>query len=175
MKRVLKYCWFVFVMRLTGFLPDLKLVMRFRGFLLRPCFRKCGRNFQICSASMIVYSSNVSIGNDVYIAYNCWIQGLGGVTLADEVMLGPQTILASNDHTSENRSYRFGKGIAAPITMKRGSWTGGQVVVTAGVTVGEGAACVAGAVVTKDVPDGVVVGGVPARVIRDRPIGVNEA
>lgn len=163
MARVLKYCWFILVMKLTGCLPDFKCVMRLRGFLLRPCFRRCGRNFQICSNAMIVYTSQVTVGNDVYIAYGCWLQGLGGVTLEDEVMLGPYTILASANHRKEGGSYRFGRGEHLPIIMKRGSWTGAHVVVTAGVTVGEGAACAAGAVVTRDIPDHTVVGGVPAR------------
>jgi len=161
--RMLKYAWFIFIMKLTGFLPDFVPVMRLRGFLLRPCFRRCGRNFQICSHAMIVYTSNVSIGDDVYIAYGCWIQGLGGVTFEDQVMLGPYTILASSNHTLMDGSYRFGPPRMAPIVMKRGSWTGAHVVITPGVTVGAGAACAAGAVVTKDVPDYAIVGGVPAR------------
>lgn len=166
MMRVLKYCWFVFIMNGTGFLPDFQFVMRIRGWLLRPCFQACGRNFQIGSGAMIVYTSRVSIGRDVYIARGCWIQGLGGVTLEDEVMLGPYSVLASNDHQKKDGSYRFGPGRPVPVRMKRGSWTGAHVVVTAGVTVGEGAACAAGAVVTRDVEDQAVVGGVPARVIR---------
>lgn len=166
MKRVLKYVWFIFVMKATGFLPDFQFVMGLRGWLLRPSFRTCGRNFQICSDAMIVFSSSVSIGQDVYIARGCWIQGVGGVTLDDEVMLGPYSILASNDHQSKDGSYRFGEARPAPIRMGRGSWTGAHVVVTAGVTVGRGVACAAGAVVTRDVEDHMVVGGVPARVLR---------
>ncbi|MEW6252767.1 MAG: sugar O-acetyltransferase [Planctomycetota bacterium] len=166
MLRMLKYAWFILVMRLTGWLPDFIPIMRFRGWLLRLCFRRCGRNFQICSHAMIVYTSNVSIGNDVYIAYGSWIQGLGGVTIEDEVMLGPYTILATNDHTRVNRSFRYGAPRAAPIVMKRGSWTGAHAVLTAGVTLGAGSAAAAGSVVTRDVPDDVVVGGVPARVLR---------
>ncbi len=165
MLRMLKYAWFIFIMKLTGFLPDFTPVMRVRGFLLRPALRRCGRNFQICSHAMIVYTSNVSIGNDVYIAYGCWIQGLGGVTFEDQVMLGPYTILASSNHSQLEGSYRFGPAQHAPIVMRHGSWTGSHVTVTAGVTVGRGAACAAGAVVTKDVPDHAVVGGVPARVL----------
>lgn len=165
MGRVLKYCWLHLVMHLTAFLPDLKPVMRLRGLAVRPCFARCGRNFQICSGAVIVYSANVSIGKDVYIAHGSWIQGVGGVTLEDEVMLGPYTILASANHTRKDGSYRFGEGQHAPIVLKRGSWTGVHVVVTAGVTIGEGAACAAGAVVTKDVPAGAVVGGVPARML----------
>lgn len=172
MKRILQYCWFVFIMRATGWLPDLTPVMRLRGFLLRPAFERCGRNFQICSHAMMVYTSRVAIGNDVYIAYGCWIQGYGGVTFEDQVMLGPYTILASSNHTRRDGAYRFGPPAAAPITMRRGSWTGAHVVVTAGVSVGAEAACAAGAVVTKDVPDGATVGGVPARVLgQSVPVG----
>ncbi len=165
MTRILKYCWFIFVMKITGLLPDFKFVMCMRGLLVKPCFAACGRNFQICSNAMIVYTSNVSIGNDVYIAYGCWIQGVGGVTLGDEVMLGPYTILASSNHLKKDGSYRFGIGSHAPIVMERGAWTGAHVVIVAGTTVAAGAACAAGAVVTKDVWADAVVAGVPARVI----------
>jgi len=164
MLRILKYCWFIFVMKwLTGLLPDLTPIMRLRGFLLRPCLKSCGPNFQVCSGAMIVYSANVSIGHNVFIAYGCWIQGVGSVTLEDEVMLGPYTVLASSDHRVKGGSYRFGGGRTAPIVLKKGAWTGAHAVITAGVTVGSGAACAAGSVVTRDVPDGAVVGGVPAR------------
>lgn len=165
-QRVLKQVWFTFVTKLTGILPDFKFVMAFRGFLLKPCFRRCGRNFQICSNAMIVYTSNVSIGNDVYIAYGSWIQGVGGVTFEDQVMLGPYTVLASSNHTRLDRSYRFGPGALAPIVMKRGCWTGSHVSIMGGVTIGTGAACAAGAVVTRDVPDDAIVAGVPAKVLR---------
>lgn len=170
--RIVKYCWFILVMKLTGLLPDFKFVMRVRGFLLRPCFCKCGRNFQICSNAMIVHTASVSVGNNVYIAYGCWIQGVGRVTLEDEVMLGPYTVIASSDHLKKGGSFRFGGGRDMPVVMRRGSWTGAHVVVTAGVTVGAGAACAAGAVVTRDVPDDTVVGGVPAGPI---PAGQRES
>jgi len=168
-QRAWKYARFFCIMKVTAFLPDFTPVMRLRGFLLRPCFRRCGRNFQIRANAMIVYSSNVSIGNHVYIAYGSWVQGLGGVIFEDEVMLGPYTILASNNHTKQDESYRFGPPDPAPIVLKRGAWTGAHVVITPGVTVGNGAACAAGAVVTRDVPDHAVVGGVPARVLRPGP------
>jgi acetyltransferase-like isoleucine patch superfamily enzyme len=164
--RILKYAWFILVMRLSGWIPDFKLVMRFRGWLVRPCFASCGRNFQIASGVTVVYSSRVSIGRDVYLAHGCWLQGVGGLTLGDEVMLGPYTVLASSNHRKTDGSYRFGEPTLKPIILERGAWTGSHVVITFGVRVGQGAACAAGAVVTKDVPADCVVGGVPARVIR---------
>ncbi|MGD2111214.1 MAG: acyltransferase [Phycisphaerae bacterium] len=165
MLRVIAYTWFAFVVAMTGFLPDVKPVLKLRGFLVRWCFRSCGRNFQVARRVEVLFSTRIDLGHDVYLAPGCWIQGVGGITLDDQVMLGPYTILATNNHTKQDGSYRFGEGSTAPITLKRGAWTGGHVVITAGMTVGAGAAVAAGAVVTKDVPDHVVVAGVPARVI----------
>lgn len=166
MLRILTYTWFTFVVAATSFLPDVHAILKLRGLLVRACFRRCGRNLQIGGGVRILFTTRVELGHDVYIAPGSWIQAVGRVTLEDEVMLGPLTVLASNNHIRQDRSYRFGRGDPAPITLKRGSWTGAHVVITAGVTVGEGAAIAAGAVVTKDVPDDAVVGGVPARIIR---------
>jgi len=165
-KRVLAYAWLTLVMSLTAFLPDVTPMLKLRGLLVRWCFRSCGRNFQLAGGVRILFTTRIDIGQDVYIASGCWLQGVGGIRLGDEVMLGPYTVLATNNHTKVDGSYRFGPGSAAPIVMGRGSWTGSHVTITAGCTVGSGAAVAAGAVVTEDVPDHAVVGGVPAKVIR---------
>lgn len=171
--RIIKYCWFIFVMKATGFLPDFKAVMRLRGLLVRPCFLYCGKCFEIASNAMIIYTSRVSIGDDVYIAYGSWVQGVGGVTIDSEVMLAPYVVLASSNHTKINGSYRFGEGVHDPIHIKKGAWIGAHSTVTAGITVGAGAVCAAGSVVTKDVPDHSTVGGVPAKVI-GQPLVIGE-
>ena len=167
MKRVIKYMWFKLVMVLTGWMPDFTPVLRLRGFLASPAFKKCGRNFQIASGTIINFTSNVSIDDNVFIANNCWIQGRGGIVLQDESTLGPFTCLATQSHAGVNGSWRYGQGKCAPIILKRGSWTGAHVVVTAGVTIGEGSVAGAGAVVTKDVPENCVVGGVPAKILKE--------
>jgi len=165
-KRIASYLWYVFIMWITSFWGDMNLCNRFRGFLLRPSFKHCGKNFQIASGVKIGWTCNVEIGNNVFIANYCWIQGKSGVVLEDEAMLGPFTCLASNNHGRKDRSWRYGIGRCAPIIMKKGSWTGAHVVVTAGVTIGEGAAVAAGAVVTSDVSADTLSGGVPAKVIK---------
>lgn len=164
--RVVKYTWFRFVMVCTGWMPDFTPILRLRGFLVRPSFKKCGRNFQIASGTIINWTSNVTIGKDVLIGNNCWIQGVGEVVLEDMTMLGPFTVLASNNHTKKDGAYRFGPPQRGRITIGRGSWTGAHAVVTVGVTIGKGSAVAAGAVVTKDVRDNCVVGGIPAEIIK---------
>jgi len=164
--RVLSYVWFVFVMSATSFLPDLMPVLRFRGWLVRRCFANCGRNFQIASGVRINHTTRLHLGNDVYIAPGCWLDAYGTVTLGDEVMLGPYTVIASSNHSKHDGSYRFGRPQSAPVRIGNGSWTGAHSTITAGTRLGAGVAVAAGGVVTKSVTDDCVVAGVPARVIR---------
>lgn len=154
------------VTALTSWLPDVTPMLKLRGWLVRGCFRSCGRNFQLASGTRILFSTRVDLGRDVYIAPGCWLQGVGGIRLGDEVMLGPYTVLATNNHTKSAGSYRFGAGSCAAIAIGAGSWTGAHVTVTAGCTIGAGVAVAAGAVVAEDVPDHALVGGVPAKLIK---------
>ncbi|MFM2653666.1 acyltransferase [Vibrio owensii] len=165
MGRRLKYLQFFLVMKLTSLLPDWQFIMRIRGFLVRNCFASVGYNFQINSTAMVINSSEVTIGDNVYLAHGVWIQGIGGVTLCDEVMLGPQTIISTNNHTFRNESFRFGSGDKHPVIIGKGSWTGAGTKILAGVTIGKGVVCAAGSVVVRDVPDWAKVAGVPAKVI----------
>jgi maltose O-acetyltransferase len=164
--RCLKYCWFFLCMRATSLLPDFEPWMRFRGWLVRPCFKRCGSNLQIASGAMILCTSRVAIGNNVSIAYGVWILGDGCVTLEDEVMLGPYSVLASGNHTRKGGSYRYGEAQRAPIHVGRGAWLCSHVVITAGGEVGPGAVCGAGTVVTRRVPANTIVSGIPARVVK---------
>ena len=165
MLRILKYCWFVFIMRVTGVLPDFTIVNRLRGWLARPCFKRCGRRLELSSGSTFVFSSNISVGTDVFVASGCWVHGMGGITIEDEVLLGPFTVLVSVNHSYRDGSFRRGELRPGPITMRRGCWTGAHVTVLPGRTVGAGTVVGAGSVVTHDLPAHALCAGVPARVV----------
>lgn len=165
MVRILKYFWFHFIMWLTAFLPDNTPFLRLRGFLLKGAFKKCGRNFQIASGAKILFSANMEVGNDVFIANYCWINAAGGLTIEDEVMLGPFVVVVTGDHVFKNGSARFSGGVRGLIKLEKGCWIAAHAVITRGVTVGAGALVAANAVVTKDVTSGMVWGGVPAKEI----------
>ena len=164
--RVLQYLWFHFVTIATSWLPDLWPVLWLRGFLLRPSFKSCGRNLQVARQVTINFSNRLEIGRDVFIATGCWLHAHGGITLEDEVQLGPYAVLVSGNHTVIDGSYRFGPSNLAQIRICGGSWVAAHATVTKGVVIGRGALLAANSVATHDIPPFAIAGGVPARIIR---------
>ncbi len=113
----------------------------------------------------INYGPGVSLGRDCFINFGCTLLALGGITIEDDVFIGPHCVLATEYHPEEP-SERHSL-LTRPIVVKRNAWLGANVTVLAGVTIGENSIVAAGAVVTKDVPSGMVVAGAPARIIRE--------
>ena len=104
-------------------------------------------------------------GRDCFVNFGCTFLALGGIAIEDDVFIGPHCVLATEYHP-ENPETRHSL-LTKPIVVKRNAWLGANVTVLAGVTIGENAIVAAGSVVTKDVPDNMVVAGSPARVIRE--------
>ena len=107
---------------------------------------------------------NTKIGKRVFINAGCQFQDQGGIEIGDDVLVGPQTIIATLNHdpAPDKRGGMFAK----PVVIGNKVWLGARVTICPGVTIGEGAIVGAGAVVTKDVPPRTVVAGVPAKIIK---------
>jgi acetyltransferase-like isoleucine patch superfamily enzyme len=105
------------------------------------------------------------IGRNVFINQNCTFYDLGGLDIADDVMIGPNVSLITSGHPVEP-SRRRAFTIAKPIALERNVWIGAGATVIGGVTVGENSVVAAGSVVTRNVPANSLVGGNPARIIR---------
>lgn len=157
--------WFLWLF--TTWWPNNRITIRIRGMLYRPFFKRCGKNLQLAAGVQFLNSHEIVIGDNVYIAYYAWMNGLGGITIEDEVVIGPYVAISSLAHVRHNGSYRFGGAQAAPIHIGRGSWLASHVAIAHGVSIGKGCLVAANAVVTKDVVDNKMVGGVPARIIGD--------
>ena len=109
--------------------------------------------------------TDIRVGRNVFVNQNCTFYDLGGLDIADDVLIGPNVSLITSGHPLEP-ARRRGFTIAKPIAIERNVWIAAGAIVIGGVTVGENSVVAAGAVVTGDVPPNVLVGGNPAKVIR---------
>lgn len=107
---------------------------------------------------------NIHIGRNVFFNGGCRFQDQGGIYIDDGALIGPMVVLATLNHEQdpEHRGNLFPK----PIHIGKKVWIGANATVLPGVTIGDGAIVAAGAVASKDVPSGVIVGGVPAKIIK---------
>jgi len=106
----------------------------------------------------------IQIGKNVFINHACSFLDMGGITIEDDVLIGPKVNLITENHPLEPVNRRA--LVAMPIIIKRNAWIGAAVTILPGVTIGENAVVAAGAVVSKDVPASTVVGGIPAKFIK---------
>lgn len=121
------------------------------GFsLFPPFYTDCGKN--------------LLIGKNVFFNSGCRFQDQGGIVIGDGALIGHNVVLATINHDFDP-SHR-GNNLPAPIRIGNHVWIGANATVLPGVTIGDGAVVAAGAVVTKDVPELAVVGGVPARTLK---------
>ena len=112
--------------------------------------------------SYVDIEGEVTIGNWVSLQSGCYLTR--GVVVEDEVFLGPRVVTMNDRVISHRRpSLSF---IRSPVSIRRAARIGGAAILCPGVTIGQNAFVAAGAVVTTDVPDGMMVAGNPARVIR---------
>ncbi|MBD5131093.1 MAG: sugar O-acetyltransferase [Clostridiales bacterium] len=111
------------------------------------------------------YGQNITVGKNAFINSGCCFQDQGGIEIGDNALIGQQVVIATLNHDlmPEHRANMS----PAPIKIGNDVWIGAHATILSGVTIGDGAVIAAGAVVTKDVPAFAVVGGVPARIIKN--------
>ena len=107
---------------------------------------------------------NIHIGKRVFINMGCKFQDQGGIFIGDGALIGHNVVLATLNHAMS--PHDRGTMIPAPIHIGKNVWIGSNSTILPGVTIGDGAIVAAGAVVTRDVPENTIVGGVPARIMR---------
>lgn len=141
------------------FLPVQRLV-KVRARLLRLAGVNIDLRAQVYGTQTIFNPENISIAN-AFVNAECFFDGNAAIRIGHRVHIGPRVMFLTTNHVGESSRDR----VFMPITVLDGAWIGAGAVIVPGVTIGEDSVVAAGAVVTKDVPSGVRVAGVPARPI----------
>lgn len=130
---------------------------------LEELFGKSLKDVRILTPFICDFGNRVKFGKNVFINHSAILSSSGGIEFEDGVMIAPGVRIATINHDMNERHtiYTYGK-----VTIKENAWIGMNVTICPGVTIGKYAVVGAGAVVTKDIPDYAVVGGVPAKIIR---------
>lgn len=143
-----------------------KFCSRLRGWYWSKIFRECGKKRpSIAPGCMFSCPWNISMGSNVVVNPMVYFAGKGGIVLGDDVVISAGARILSSSLKVEDGiiSHRH---VHKAVCIGKGSWIGAGVTICPGVTIGENTIVAAGAVVTKDMPDNSIVGGVPAKVIR---------
>ncbi|MUT64771.1 acyltransferase [Paenibacillus sp. NEAU-GSW1] len=152
---------------LSDGLPELAGVA-FRYCLLRRLAKSCGDNVLVGRSVELKYPERMTIGSNVSIHKQCYIDAYGGLMIGDEVSIAHQSSLVSFQHTWSDASLpiRDNPVAGGMIRIGRDVWIGCGVRVLAGVDIGARSIVAAGAVVTKPVGSGVIAAGVPAKAVK---------
>jgi maltose O-acetyltransferase len=138
-----------------------------RERLLRELFDAVGEDPAVKPPVRCDYGYNVAVGDDFFANYGCVFLDATSISFGDRCMLGPGVHVYAVTHPIDPDERATGRERGRPVTVRDDVWIGGRAVLNPGVTVGDGAVVASGAVVTEDVPARTVVGGNPARVIRE--------
>ena len=112
------------------------------------------------------YGYNLHVGARTFVNYGLYALDVAEIRIGDDVQIGPAVQLLTPTHPLEPGPRREKWEAAEPIDIGDNAWLGGGVIVCPGVTIGENTVVGAGAVVTQDLPPGVLAVGNPARVVR---------
>ena len=144
-----------------------------RAELLQAMLGSVGDDVTVQTPFKVTYGTHVHIGDHVFINYGADFLDGGTITIGSRVMIGPEVKIFSGNHSlvpEDRMKIVDGKmqliSRAEHVTIGDDVWICGNVTICPGVKIGNRAVVAAGAVVTKDVPEGCLVGGNPAKIIK---------
>ncbi len=152
-----------YILYLIGWIP-LGVV---RMFFYSLADMKIGRSSIINMGARIYKPAGVTIGEDCVIGEKIVLDGRAPLTIGDHVDIASEVMIYNSEHDINDETF---KAVEAPVTIGNYVFIGPRAIILPGVVIGDNAIVGAGAVVTKNVSPGVIVGGVPAKVIGERKL-----
>jgi len=158
------------IMNIVFALPRYRLFIFIKKVLLLAMGAKVGKGIVIYPGVWITPGRNLVLGDNVDLAKDVIITTSGGVFIGDRTLIGYRTQILSANHSIPpvGEPFPISGDSYGKISIAKDVWIGANCIITAGVTIGEGAVIAGGSVVTKDVLSNAIVGGVPAKLIRMR-------
>lgn len=138
-----------------------------RYALLKTLFGRTGNEISIEPNFNCDYGQNIHVGENFYMNFGCVILDCAEVNIGDNCMIGPQVGIYTACHPIDPIERISGVEFAKPITIGDNCWIGGHATINPGVTLGDNVVVASGAVVTKSFSNNVVIGGNPARILKD--------
>ena len=146
-------------------------VSHFPSHLLRRWFlhhfmkMNLGKDSSIHLRLRLYTRGQISIGDNCVVDRDCQLDGRGTITIGNNVNLAPEVMILTAYHDPDDADFA---GIEKPVVVEDYVWVATRSLTLPGVTIGHHAIVAAGSIVTKDVPPRTIVGGNPARLIRER-------
>lgn len=140
----------------------------FRRALLRRAGIRLGDPVWVCGGCRVYGRGDLSIGARTWLSPDTAFHTRRGapITIGADCDIGPDCLILTGSHEIGERGARAGQTTVAPVVIGDGCWIGARSTILAGVSIGAGSVIAAGSVVTSDVAENTLVGGVPARLIR---------
>lgn len=160
---LLIYSWFIRTS--LFFLPDMPLVMRFRGWLYGLVMQQCGKDFWVTHDAILKDLEKIRVGDHVFIGNGAFV--MGNITIEDEVQIAMHSVIVSSNHTSKNGSYRYGKSDLGLTCIRRGAWVAANCTIIKGGELPENSVLAANSCLTKkmEIPNA-IYGGSPAKLLK---------
>ena len=136
-----------------------------RRGLLRERLAEVGEGAEIRPPFFCDYGFNISIGDRVFLNFNCVILDVVRIGIGEGTQIGPAVQIYAADHPRDPAQRRAGLELGLSVEIGRNVWIGGGAIILPGVTIGDDAIVGAGSVVTRDVAAGGTVVGNPARAL----------
>ncbi len=145
-----------------------KYGMAGRYIIIKALAANCGSNVAIYDGAYIKNAEKIDLGSNVSIHPMCYIDAIGGLEIGSDVSIAHGVTIMTSTHTYEVTSVpiKDQEIFFMPVTIADDVWLGAKSTILGGVSIGKRSIVAACAVVNKDVAPGVVVAGVPAKVVK---------